>query len=260
MIPNDSLEAAWQGMKLRIVIVNDLQIDKYQRPIKAKRVHNIAKKFDPIKAGVILVSERDSIHYLIDGNHRVSAMRIVGIRECPAILLQGLTREQEAEYFRRQGENTGKLSHYDHFNAGIYAKDPECLEIEQIVKNHGFRLSSSSKDANCVTAVQSLIHIYRQYSAATLDKTLMLIRNTWGDNYNMTKTEYLLGIAEFIKRFGTIDFAERFSAIPFSSIHQRYLMLRDGMTNKRAFCMALTQRYNDTIHNPKKRLVMDYED
>jgi hypothetical protein len=260
MPPIDTLEAAWQGMKLRVVNVSDLYTDEYQREVKAKRVRRIARSFDPIKAGVILVSERGGIKYLIDGNHRVSAMKTIDVAECPAIVLQGLTREQEAEYFRRQNENTGKLSHYDLFKAGLVAKDAECLEIQQIVVKNEFRLSSSSKESNRITAIHSLIRIYRQYGAATLDKTLTLIRQTWGDGRDMTKTEYLLGIAEFIKRFGMIDFAERFGDIPFASIYQRYQMLREGMTNKRAFCMALTQRYNDTIHNPKKRLVMDYED
>jgi len=247
-------------MKISQVDINELQVSEYQRPTSDRQVDSIAQEFDPVKAGLIIVSERDGKLYLMDGAHRVGAMRKKQIPYCPALILTGLTYEEEADYFRRQGENTRRLSNYDRFRAGLEARDPVNIEIAQIVKKHDFVMSSSARMAKKLTAVQTVATIYRKYGAATLDKTLMLIRQTWDGCDNSTKNECLMGVAEFISRFGTIDFVERFSQIRFSQIYQRYQMTRDGTPNGKAFCRALVQKYNENLRNGKKKLVMGYED
>jgi hypothetical protein len=244
-------------LKIRIVDVNALAMSEYQRPTYDRQVEKIADDFDAAKAGLIVVSERGGCLYLVDGAHRVAAMRKNNIAACPAIILQGLTAEEEADYFRRQGENTRRLSNYDRFKAGLVAQDTTCISIDEIAKKYDFRLGTANRSSKTITSVQTLVTIYRKYGIDTLDKTLMVIRQTWDGCDNIAKREYLFGVAEFVKRFGTIDFIERFSDVRFSLIYHRYQSLREHMRNNgKAFCLALVQTYNEGVHNPKKRLVM----
>ena len=260
LIEDVSSEASsGKGMKVKQVDINELTMDEYQRITNDAQVERIAKSFDPVKAGLIVVSERDGKQFLVDGGHRVAAMRKKQITFCPAIVLYGLTEQEEADYFRKQGENTRNLTVYDRYKAGLVAGDPVCLEIEVIVKKHDFAVSSSSSAMNRIRAVQTLQRIHRQYGAGTLDKTLMLIRQTWDGFGDITKPEYLLGTAEFVFRFGAVDFVGRFKKMSFSNIHNRYLALKESQPKGRAFCMALVQRYNEGI-NGKKKLVMGYDD
>jgi hypothetical protein len=257
-------------LKIRIVDVNALEMSEYQRPTCDRQVEKIALEFDAAKAGLIVVSERDGSLYLVDGAHRVAAMRRNNIPACPAIVLHGLTAEEEADYFRRQGENTRRLSNYDRLKAGLVAQDPTCMAIDMIAKKYNYRLGTGSHSARTISSVQALIDIYKRYGIDTLDNTLMIIHQTWDGTNKSIKREYLFGVAEFIKRFGTIDFVERFGTIDFverfaeirfNLINLRYQSLHDHMRNNtRAFCTALVQLYNEGIHNPKKRLVMDYDD
>jgi hypothetical protein len=66
-----------------------------------------------------------------------------------------------------------------------------------------------------------------------------------------------MGVAEFVYRFGTLDFVERFSNVQFAQLNQTYQMFRGGTSNSTAFCKALVQRYNDSLHNGRKKLVME---
>jgi hypothetical protein len=251
-IDGESIVQSTPGMQLELVNVSDLQLSEYQRKTKEWHVARLAKNFDPIKAGVIVVSKRDGKYYLIDGAHRVIAMRKRQFPVCPAIVLTGLTAEQEADYFRKQGENTCVLSQYEKFKAGIYAVDPIDIEIDQIVKKNDFAFNGSSKSCKKISAVGTIKRIYLDYTADILDQTLMLFRTTWGAYHDVLKKEYLLGMAEFVKNHGTIDFSERFQKIEFKSIHSRYRVLRESQPNSHAFYLALVEKYNENIVSKKK--------
>jgi hypothetical protein len=249
-----------KGMKIRQVDINELEMSEYQRPTNDRQVEKIAQTFDPVKAGLIVVSERDGMLFLVDGAHRVAAMRKMQVNICPAVVLQGLTAEDEADYFRKQGENTRPLSTYDRFKAGLVANDPVCIEIDAIVKQNSFALKKAFYGNNRIAAVSTVQRIYKIYGGDILDKTLMLMRETWGGYDTIARNEYLLGVAEFVYRFGTIDFIDKFKNMKFNHIYQRYQMLREGMPNGKAFFMALVQRYNEGMHNSKKKLVIKNEE
>ncbi|GHU73220.1 hypothetical protein FACS1894184_21130 [Clostridia bacterium] len=255
--PTHHIMRSAKGMKIGQVDINTLEMGEYQRPTCDRHVEKIARNFDPIKAGIIIVSERMGKLFLIDGGNRVAAMRKLSISVCPAMILLGLTAEEEADYFRKQGENTRRLSSYDKFRAGLVARDPVCIEIDVIIKKHAFSMSGSAKNADRLTAVHTVMQIYRRYGGPILDKTLMLIRETWGGHEFVTRSECLMGIAEFVFRFGTLDFSERFTNVQFAQLNQIYQMYRGGASNSLAFCKALVQRYNDSLHGGRKKLVMD---
>ena len=121
--------------------VDRILIDAYQRTLNNRRVERIAHNFNHAKLGVPVVSRReDGSFAAIDGQHRLSAMRKLGITTVNCIVLEGLTREQEADYFRRQNEDVATISTYDLYRAGLYAGDPHYLRIEGVLTKYGYKV------------------------------------------------------------------------------------------------------------------------
>ena len=210
-----------KGIKIKLVKINELRMSSYQRPTSAKQVDKIAARFDPAKAGLIIVSERDGGLYLVDGAHRVQAMRMNYLESCPAIVLMGLNEQEEADYFRKQDENKRGLSHYDRFRAGVVAGDAVCLEVSDILKRNNFRVSGNASSPFSIKAINTILNIHKRYGPDILDKTLMLIRQTWEDTADAKRGDVLVGVAEFVMRFGTAGFVERLSSVRFSLIYQK---------------------------------------
>ena len=85
---------------IRLLSVNELQVGGYQRPTNAAQVEKIVANFDEARLGLPIVSAREGRYHLLDGAHRVAAMRKIGYSHAMCIVLTGLTYQDEAEYFR----------------------------------------------------------------------------------------------------------------------------------------------------------------
>ena len=87
-----------EGMPL-----SEICIEPYQRVLNNARVKRIADNFDPARVGVLLLSKRGSHSYaIVDGQHRLCAMRQIGVQDAVCIVVVGMTYEDEANYFRIQ--------------------------------------------------------------------------------------------------------------------------------------------------------------
>ena len=77
--------------------VNKLKTDmSYQSPVKDAQVKKIVKDFDPQKLHTIVVNRRDDMNfYIIDGQHRVEALKELSIPLVEATVHEGLTIQQD---------------------------------------------------------------------------------------------------------------------------------------------------------------------
>ena len=116
-----------------------------------KNVAGIVKNFDPAKLGVLVVSHRaDGTYAVLDGQHRLAALRRLGYDAANCIVLEGMTIRQEADYFRRQNENKQSLRINDTFNASLWAEDAESLRIKALMDKYGFGMASPA--SRCASA------------------------------------------------------------------------------------------------------------
>jgi hypothetical protein len=118
----------------------------YQRTTNSAQVDGIVKNFDEAKLGTLTVSQRDGKIFVIDGQHRLSALRRLQYTHAPCEVLTGLTYEQEAEYFRTQGNGKRALKPLDLFKAGLISEDAKCLRINEIVKANSFTIGFAYKN------------------------------------------------------------------------------------------------------------------
>jgi len=250
---------------IRLLPIGALQVGGYQRPTNTAQVEKIAAHFDEAKLGLPIVSERDGQYHLLDGAHRVAALRKLGYTHAECLVLTGLSYQDEAEYFRTQNQNSRPLTRYNQFKAGLEAKDELCVQIDRIARANGFMVGMSHRNFNAIAAIHTLTIICTVYGYDTLDKTLGLLRATWEGVINVTRREFLSGTAEFVHRFGPAQFTERMKLRSIAEIWQDYLAESShssGNTSdpamRKAFCRVLVRHYNRGLNaNSKKRLAME---
>lgn len=247
---------------IRLLPIGELQVGSYQRPTNTAQVEKIAAHFDEAKLGLPIVSFRNGQYHLLDGAHRIAALRKMGYTHAMCIVLTGLSYRDEADYFRTQNQNSRPLTKYNLFKAGLESGDEMCVQINRITHANGFTVGMSANRVNTIAAIFSLMTVCTVYGYDVLDATLALIRATWDGINNATRREFLVGLAEFVHRYGTVRFAERMRFKNLAAIWQDYLIeighanrqASDPMMRK-AFCRVLVRHYNQGLNsNSKNRL------
>lgn len=250
------MEKKITNQSFALISLDKIQPSEYQRSTNPKQVQNIVDNFDEAKLGTLTISSRDGKLFIIDGAHRLSALRQLEYSHAPSEILTGLTYEQEAEYFRTQGQNKRALKPLDLFKAGLIAKNDNCLEINRIVEANSFQIGFAYKNFSQIGAINTLFTIVDNYGYETLDGTLRLIANTWAGIARATSRDCLLGVAEFIHRYGVIDFDKRlcdcFQAVWFE---YKENSRRSSYSSKArmSFCRILVDFYNKGLGSKSKK-------
>lgn len=141
------------GKKIASVPVSLLRIDEsYQREPKSDSIQNLVNEWDMNSCDFLDVSYRDGKFYIIDGQHRYTAAKYIGVQTLPCVIRTGLVRSQEAIIFARQNRNTKKLYPYDTYKANIICGDESIkevkidVEINRICVSHNIVVKKVSKD------------------------------------------------------------------------------------------------------------------
>jgi len=248
---------------VRMIPIEELQVGGYQRPTNQAQVDRIAAAFDEAKLGIPIVSLRGGKYRLLDGAHRIAALRKLGYTHTLVIVLEGLTYQDECDYFRTQDRDSSDLTKYNLFISGLEAQDPLYVNIDRICRVNGFSVGLATHDFNTISAIHALTTICIVYGYDTLDTTLALIRRTWDGVTNTTRREFLVGVAEFVHRFGIVKFAGRMKYRSIAAIWQDYLAETSHSTRqtyspamRKAFCRVLVRHYNKGLGS-KNRLAME---
>lgn len=171
---------------LRFIPARNLQIDhRYQRHPNQTHVNRIARDFRPQIFGTIDVSQRsDGTYWIINGQHRVSAILKMGRADTPipCIVHAGLTYESEAMMFHLMNAQTRPMTPQEKLKGAIEAGDPKAMGIRESVEHAGFSLNleRSERSLGRIPGVGALTRIARSYQPTHLDDTLGLIAATWG--------------------------------------------------------------------------------
>lgn len=183
--------------------INSLKLDEYQRRWELSDTAWVKEKsecFDPRLLGTITVSKRDGSYYVIDGQHRVMLCKAVKRDGIMALVYEGLTKEQEASYFKKLNGANGeikKLKKTQIHNASVVAQEKMAVEIQQTAEKYGFVIESSKRD-NHIAAISVVEKIYKKYGLQILDDTFSLLRATWNGEKKSLDAEVIEGVAGFI--------------------------------------------------------------
>lgn len=152
-----------------------------QRELNQARVDHLAANFDVEQIGTPTVNERDGWFYVIDGQHRIEAMKQIGWgdQQVQCWTYTDLTDEQMADRFDRLNDVLA-VHAFDKFKVRVHAGRDIESDIDRVVRTNGL-VVSRDKVPGAIAAVGTLRRVYTRSGAGTLSRTLRITRDAYGD-------------------------------------------------------------------------------
>lgn len=170
---------------LRWVPLSKIKVNPLaQRELNQGRVDKLVAEFDPEQLGAPTVNFRDEHYFMIDGQHRTAALKEwLGTdwesQHMQCWTYEGLTEEEEADVFLKLND-TLAVNAFAKFRVGLQAGRPDETDVDRIVRANGLRVSQD-KGNGAISAVGTLVKVYRRAGGPSLGRTLRVIRDAYGD-------------------------------------------------------------------------------
>ena len=197
------------GKRIAAIPVSLLKLDESYQRILSANVKKLMAEWDESKCTFLLVSYRDDVFYVVDGQHRLAVAKGKGIVDLPCIILTGLTREQEALVFARQNRNVTKLNPFDTYKANIACGNKEIpevftdMEISRICKKYNIEVKKVYWVQNNPKTLRSLSRA-RQIVSGNGSSCFEWILNTvTSSKWNMCSEAYTKHIMIMLRNYYT---------------------------------------------------------
>lgn len=152
-----------------------------QRELKPHRVDHLVANFDLEQIGTPVVSHRDQLFYILDGQHRIEALKEIGWgdQQIQCWTYTGLSEEEEAERFLKLND-TLVVDSFSKFRVGVNAGRAEETDIDRIVRSEDL-VVSRDRIPGAISAVGTLRRVYDRGGPDCLSRTLRIVRDSYGD-------------------------------------------------------------------------------
>jgi hypothetical protein len=168
--------------RLRWVPLSQMRVNPLaQRDLNQARVAKLAAVFDPEKMDAPTVNRRGGWYYLIDGQHRIAALKqwlsAWQGQQVQCWTYEGLTEAAEAEKFLALND-TLPVRAFAKFKVSVRAGRDTEADVDRIVRALGLRIARGSGG---ISAVATLRRVYARGGAAVLSRALRIIRDAYGE-------------------------------------------------------------------------------
>jgi hypothetical protein len=193
-----------------------------QRPLDSKKSNAIAEALNLDAIGLICVSRRDSGTYsIIDGQHRVDALRIAGFTTDPVDceIFDGLTLPDEAAMFRLRN-NRSAVQKVDLFRVRVIEGDPTAVAIHHLLAKYGWTVSLGSHRGSfgAIGAIERVWLDDPDGKPCAAERTIDTVTTAWGDDSSSVDRNIIAGVGAMYLRYGfdieVSDVIERLGKFP----------------------------------------------
>jgi len=186
---------------------NDLGVDMtYQRDLVDAKVNAIVKNYNPKALGVVILSIRENGDlFIIDGAHRIAAMKKMGLGndDVNSIVYFNLTLAQEAELFVLLNENRTKPKRSALHNAA-QAGDSSSMEIEDVLANLSLKVGDKP-GTGIVRAIGMLHKVNEKIGKVNLEKVLRILRDAFGNHSSAFQSEFVMAMSMIVVKYKSFD-------------------------------------------------------
>lgn len=168
----------------------------YQPRLNLKRARQMSQNIDWNLIGEIIVNRRvgDRLFHVIDGQHRVAALRMAGEEMAPCEIHYGLTPKEEADLFvRLQDLRRSRLATTDHYRALRAAENPNLLAFERVVEECGLTVTFSASGKSTVQGTKGLVEFVERFGENRMRLALTALTKAWPDNETAHNTRIVQG-------------------------------------------------------------------
>lgn len=172
-----------------------------QRQFRKAHGDELAANLDLNKLGFPIVNHRDGNYWVLDGQHRIYALKENGFEhdnlDCE--VYEGLTDAEMADIFL--GRDARKaVDPYSKFHIACTAGHKRETDIRRTVETQGLKVSKA-RGESCVGAVSALARVYDRDGVVVLGQALRTIKNAYGGDPDAFDASVIDGIALIFNRY-----------------------------------------------------------
>ncbi len=152
-----------------------------QRPLNLTWVKTLVAEFDLEQLGHPVLNKRAEFFYLIDGQHRIEALKEIGYgdQQIQCEVYDGLSEAEEAEMFLRRNSKL-TITALAKFKVGVKAGRPAEVAINNIVTTLGLKVANDKSTIGSISAVSTLMRVFTRDGSPNLHRSLTIIRDAYG--------------------------------------------------------------------------------
>lgn len=245
-----------QGKSVGNLPVDSIKIDnKYQRLLNrgsASSINKIVKNFNSNLIGTLIVNERKDGYYVIDGQHRLEALKILKKERVLCYILKDLSPEQEAECFIHYNQSRKNLSPYDIFKAELFSNDEKAVKINEIITSLGLKISPASAKRT-ICAIGAMKDMFQYLGEKDFKSVFELLVNTWDGDSKSFNVHILMGMKTFYKKYkskiDSIYFVKKLSKTNPNLILANGNYYSKTTSSPHGYEKAILECYNENLRN-----------
>lgn len=239
-----------------VLEVRKLKIDPtVQGALQSRRVEKIINNFREDQVGILIVSRRANGDLVVlDGFHRSTALKRLGVEFVMCQVHEGLTLKEEAEKYLYLNRERKQPRAVDDYKVSLVAGDKKVLSVQNLLTQYGIRV-----DYGAFTSPKTVVNIYEQYGENLLSLTLETYIYAWGKNNLQGK--FIGELAKFINyNYEKLDINHLKKCLKsqcFEKLRSDIDMLvavKAARTKVQAFQQCIYQYYNSDL-KPSRRLI-----
>lgn len=175
-----------------------------QRPFKPARGNYLAKNFDFDDLGFITINWRDGIYWIVDGQHRIWAMKAIGLIDDKSTVdccrvYENLTDAESARIFRGLNNGLRVTPFVDFHLACTEGRRREC-DIRRTVEAQSLKISQSP-EKGCIGAVGALGKVYDRAGEVVLGQVIRTIRDGFNADHEAFDKLIIEGLGLVFNRY-----------------------------------------------------------
>jgi len=255
--PVEPPASAQRASTNRFIALGDMRVTpSAQRKYQPVWAEQMAADFNLERMGYPVLNYRDNTWWIVDGQHRISALKIIGFAdedlvECECYV--GLTEKQEADLFLHRAKNK-PIHPLDKFRIAVNAGWPDETAIQRVVDSLNNPDDPSPLKIGFgkrkISAVGALMTIYKEAGEGGLGRTLLILQEAFGETG--FSAAMIGGVGLVIRRYGNLVETKRLvdalrkSPGGAAGIEQKAEVLKRSTGNGKGVCLgaAVVEAYN----------------
>ena len=167
----------------------------YQRPC-GKEIKKLVENWDIDKCDALIVSYRDGLFWIIDGQHRAVAARIKGVEFLTCDIRQNLTPHEEASIFVHQKDNVKRLTPCDIYRADVYNGEKYALDIKELCEKYHVQVikDRGQSAAGEIGSISMAKKIYDAGGISALEWVLSVLMDAGYSNYTNGLSKQMMNL------------------------------------------------------------------
>ena len=217
-----------------------------QRPFRASRGNYLRANLDLDKLGLPVINHRDGIYWILDGQHRIYALRENGLGDglLDCEVYENLTDAEMADIFLGRG-NTLPISPFDKFHIACTAGHDRETGIRRAIESQGVKIGRT-KEENTVSAVSACGNVFDLGGPIVLGQVMRVIKNGFSGDPAAFDSSLIVGLGHVFNRYNgrteEKDLTTRLAATPqgVRGLMRRAEAQRERTGNQKTQCVAAT--------------------